>query len=67
MDSEELAALHQHNQYSRDAIKDCVHDLACRCHGDRTHSRIEAQLQQLSRQVTEQARREAGRPDQPSA
>jgi hypothetical protein len=58
MDTEELAALRQHDQYAHDAIKGCVHDLACRCHGDRTHSRVEPQLAQLSYQMTELARQQ---------
>jgi signal transduction histidine kinase len=44
-----------------EAIKDCVHDLAHHSRRDRRQSRIELQCLELSRQMTEQARRaEAG-------
>lgn len=48
--------LHAQTQIVHDAIKDVVHDAACRMHSSKRHERIEAQLQQVSQEVTDMVR-----------
>lgn len=57
MDANEYAALHRKNEMAREAIHDCVHDVACACRhvNDRLHQRIEAQLCEVSWEVTKAA------------
>jgi hypothetical protein len=58
MDGQDLAStLHARTQIVHDAIKDVVHDAGCRTHTSKRQERIEAQLEQVSREVTDMVKR----------
>jgi dsDNA-specific endonuclease/ATPase MutS2 len=49
-------SLHARSQIVHDAIKDVVHDAACRTHASKRAERIEEQLRQVSDEVTNMVR-----------
>lgn len=58
MDGQDLAkSLHAQTQIVHDAIRDVVHDAECRTHTSKRQERIEAQLEQVSREVTDMVKR----------
>jgi uncharacterized protein (UPF0335 family) len=58
MDGKDLSrSLHAQSQIVHDAIKDVVHDAACRTHASKRQERLEEQLRQVSQEVTDMVRR----------
>lgn len=57
MDKTEMAQLHTHDLVAHEAIRDCVHDAACRHGPDHMHPRIEVEMCRVSWEVTRQAQR----------
>lgn len=51
-------SLHARNEIMHEAIKDVVHDAACRCHTSTLPERVEAQLRHVAQEVTEAAERD---------
>lgn len=55
MDGSEIAQFHRRNEYSHEAIHDCVHDVTCRHGVDHLHARIEAECCRASWEMTRRA------------
>ncbi len=68
MDKNDYARLHHKDEVAREAIHDRVHDAACASHHTHPplHQRTEAQLCQLSWEVTRAAQHEHQVPSDPS-
>lgn len=52
MDRTQTPQLHTRDLYAYEAIRDCVHEAACRHGHDRMHPRIEIEMCRVSWEVT---------------
>jgi hypothetical protein len=55
MNGSDTARLHAHDLYAREAIRECVHNAACRHGHDHMHPRIEVEMCRVSWEVTRRA------------